>query len=679
MSEREGRQGERRGQGEGGPGEERPRAPLRWPSRSRAFWIFLILVLLIAAKFFGSMPTDSPKVSYVQYREYLKDRLIMRATIVGDEEFRGVLSDGTGFAVNLGPGPIDPETKREWEEAGIDFSFETKPFQWYSVLISFLPWLLFIGFWIFMLRQMQGGPRGLFSFGKSRARLLMEDKRKTTFREVAGADEAKEELTEIIEFLKDPKKFQRLGGRTPKGVLLVGPPGTGKTHLARAVAGEAGVPFFSISGSDFVEMFVGVGASRVRDLFEQGKASAPCIIFIDEIDAVGRHRGAGIGGGHDEREQTLNQLLVEMDGFESNDGVILIAATNRPDVLDPALLRPGRFDRRVVVSLPDVRGRKGILEVHSRNVPLSEDVDMERLAKGTPGLSGADLESMVNEAALLASRRDREQVVMVDMEDAKDKVMLGAERKSMIMTEEDKKLAAVHEAGHALAAKLTPGAPPINKAVIVPRGQTMGMVSFLAEERHSVTESRLRAHLVTGLGGCCAEALVFGERSTGAQADYKQVTALARSMVCDWGMNKDLGPLALGSEEEEVFLGKEFARTRNFSEQTAETIDREIRELVIDAEKRATALLKENRRHLDDLAGALLEYEVLDDAEIDRILEGKPLQREPAADLEGEAASGNGAAEASPDTPSDGGADDEAAADSSEAAPSPPLGGPPPG
>ena len=614
--------------GKDGPGDDRPRMPWRWPSRSRAFWIFLVLVLIIAAKFFGSMPSDTRQVSYVQYRGYLDDRRIERATIIGDQEFHGVLSDGTNFVVNLGP--IDGSTKQEWLEAGItDFSFEEKPFQWYSVLISFLPWLLFIGFWIFMLRQMQGGPRGLFSFGKSRAKLLTEDRRKTTFGDVAGADEAKEELTEIIEFLKDPKKFQRLGGRTPKGVLLVGPPGTGKTHLARAVAGEAGVPFFSISGSDFVEMFVGVGASRVRDLFEQGKTSAPCIIFIDEIDAVGRHRGAGIGGGHDEREQTLNQLLVEMDGFESNDGVILIAATNRPDVLDPALLRPGRFDRRVVVNLPDVRGRKGILEVHSRNVPLADDVDLERLAKGTPGLSGADIENLVNEAALLASRRDREHVIHQDFEDAKDKVMLGAERKSMIMTDEDKKLAAVHEAGHALAAKMTPGAPPINKAVIVPRGQTMGMVSFLSEERNSITESRLKAHLVTGLGGCCAESIIFGERSTGAQADYKQVTGLARSMVCDWGMNKDLGPLALGGDDEEIFLGKEFARTRGYSELTAQAVDGEIRDLVLEAEGRARELLKAHRGKLEDLSAALLEFEVLDDSEIDRVLQGLPIERSP--------------------------------------------------
>ncbi|MEC9380817.1 MAG: ATP-dependent metallopeptidase FtsH/Yme1/Tma family protein, partial [Candidatus Latescibacterota bacterium] len=421
---------QRRGEGE--------RPPWHWPTRTRAFWIFLILALIVAAKFFGSVPSDHREVSYVEYRQYLASRQIIKATIVGNEEFQGLLADGSRFVVKLGP--IDADTKREWEEAQIDFSFKDKPFQWYSVLIGFLPWLLFIAFWIFMLRQMQGGPRGLFSFGKSRAKLLMEDKRKTTFRDVAGVDEAKQELNEIIEFLKDPRKFQRLGGRTPKGVLLVGPPGTGKTHLARAVAGEAGVPFFSISGSDFVEMFVGVGASRVRDLFEQGKTSAPCIIFIDEIDAVGRHRGAGIGGGHDEREQTLNQLLVEMDGFESNDGVILVAATNRPDVLDPALLRPGRFDRRVVVSLPDVRGRVGILQVHSRNVPTAEEVDLDRIARGTPGLSGADLENLVNEAALLASLRDREHVVMADLEDAKDKVMLGAERRSVIMTEEDKHL-----------------------------------------------------------------------------------------------------------------------------------------------------------------------------------------------------------------------------------------------
>ena len=609
---------------------DRPKATWRWPSRTRAFWIFLILALIFAAKFLGSMPNDAREVTWTQYREFLRNREIVQAQVVGDQEFRGILSDGGRFVVNLGI--VDADDRREWEEAGIEFSFKKEPFHWYSVLISFLPWLLFIGFWIFMLRQMQGGPRGLFSFGKSRAKLLVEDKRKTTFRDVAGADEAKQELEEIIEFLKDPQKFQRLGGRTPKGVLLVGQPGTGKTHLARAVAGEAGVPFFSISGSDFVEMFVGVGASRVRDLFEQGKSTAPCIIFIDEIDAVGRHRGAGIGGGHDEREQTLNQLLVEMDGFESNDGVILIAATNRPDVLDPALLRPGRFDRRVVVDLPDVRGRRGILEVHTRNVPLHDSVDLERLAKGTPGLTGADLENLVNESALLASKKNRDGVTMGDMEDAKDKVMLGAERKSMIMSDEDKQLAAVHEAGHALVAKLIPGAPPINKAVIVPRGQTMGMVSFLAEERHSVTESKLKAHLATGLGGCSAEGLVFGERSTGAQADYKQVTALARSMVCDWGMNKKLGPLALGSDDDEVFLGKGFAQTRNVSEQTAREIDAEIRQLILEGEQQAVELLTANRAKLDALAAALLEFEVLDDAEIDTIIAGGKVVKPSASD-----------------------------------------------
>ena len=599
----------------------------RWrrPSRTQAFWIFFILVLIFAAKFFSSMPSDRRVVSYKEYREYLKDGRIAEALIIGENEFHGTLRNNEKFTVNLGP--IDSQTKLEWEELGLSFQFKEKPFQWYN-LLSFLPWLLFIGFWIFMLRQMQGGPRGLFSFGKSRAKLLTEDKHKTTFKDVAGADEAKHELEEIIEFLKDPQKFQRLGGRIPKGVLMIGRPGTGKTHLARAVAGEAGVPFFSISGSDFVEMFVGVGASRVRDLFEQGKANAPCLVFIDEIDAVGRHRGAGIGGGHDEREQTLNQLLVEMDGFETNDGVILIAATNRPDVLDPALLRPGRFDRRVVVDLPDVRGREGILKVHVRNVPLESGVDLKRVAQGTPGLSGADLENLVNEAALLASRRGRKAVEMGDFEEAKDKVMLGAERKSMVMTDEDKKLSAYHEAGHALVAKLLPGAQPIHKATIIPRGQAMGMVSFLADERHSVTETQLRAHLATALGGCCAESLIFKERSTGAQGDFKQVTTLAHSMVCDWGMNKDLGPLALGGENDEVFLGKEFTRIRNFSERTAQAIDQEIRELVLEAKKIAMDLLSENEEKLHVLSRALLEFEVLDDSEIDRILAGETLERE---------------------------------------------------
>ncbi|MEC8646788.1 MAG: ATP-dependent zinc metalloprotease FtsH [Candidatus Latescibacterota bacterium] len=601
----------------------------RWrrPSRTSAFWIFFVLVLIFAAKFFNSTPSDAPTISYIDYREYLEDGEIAEAVVVGENEFHGTLNNGERFVVNLGP--IDAETKREWRSYKLIFRFKEEPFRWYDVLFSILPWILFVAIWIFMLRQMQGGSRGLFSFGKSRAKLRSQDEQQTTFADVAGADEAKEELQEVIDFLRDPQKFQRLGGRIPKGVLMVGPPGTGKTHLARAVAGEAGVPFFSISGSDFVEMFVGVGASRVRDLFEQAKTSAPCLIFVDEIDAVGRHRGAGVGGGHDEREQTLNQLLVEMDGFESNDGVILVAATNRPDVLDPALLRPGRFDRRVVVDLPDVRGREGILKVHARMVPLNEAIDLKKIAQGTPGLSGADLANLVNEAALLASRRDHSDVKRSDFEDAKDKVMLGAERRSMILTQEDRRLSAYHEAGHALVAKLAPGAHQIGKATIIPRGQAMGMVSFLPDERRSVTETRLKAHLATALGGCCAERIIFDERSTGAQGDYKQVAALARSMVCEWGMNEKLGPLSLGDSDEEVFLGKGFARSSQVSEETAQAIDQEIRRIVQEAETTATRILEENGDELHALAQALLDYEVLDDAELDKILAGQPLEREP--------------------------------------------------
>ncbi|MEE3235313.1 MAG: ATP-dependent zinc metalloprotease FtsH [Candidatus Latescibacterota bacterium] len=612
--------------------EDRPR---RWrrPSRTQAFWIFLILVLIFAGKFFDSTPSDAPNISYRQYREFLEEGKVVEAVIVGESEFHGILNDGGTFVVNLGP--IDGSTKREWQQDfNLDFKFKDEPFKWSNVIFSVLPWVLFLGFWVFMLRQMQGGSRGLFSFGKSRAKILTGETQETTFDDVAGADEAKEELSEIIDFLKDPERFQRLGGRIPKGVLMVGPPGTGKTHLARAISGEAGVPFFSISGSDFVEMFVGVGASRVRDLFEQGKNSAPCIIFVDEIDAVGRQRGAGIGGGHDEREQTLNQLLVEMDGFQSNDGVILIAATNRPDVLDPALLRPGRFDRRVVVDLPDVRGREEILKIHVRKVPLTEKVDLKRVAQATPGLSGADLANLINEAALFASRKGRDSVDRSDIEQANDKVMMGAERRSLLLTDEDKTLAAYHEAGHALVAKSVPESQKIGKATIIPRGQAMGVVSFLPDERRSMTETRLKSHLATALGGCCAERIIFSERSTGAQSDYKQVASLARSMVCDWGMNQELGPIALSNREEEVFLGKGFAQAGNLSEETTQIIDREIRRLVQEAETSATGILRNRIEDLHTIAKALLKFEVLDDTELDMLLDGGVL------DIDGKKMSG---------------------------------------
>ncbi len=496
---------------------------------------------------------------------------------------------------------------------------------WVTFLLNAAPLFLLVAFWIFMMRQMQAGGKKSLSFGKSRARLLTAQQKKATFKDVAGTDEAKEELQEIIEFLKDPQKFQKLGGRIPKGVLLVGPPGTGKTLLARAIAGEANVPFFSISGSDFVEMFVGVGASRVRDLFEQGKKNAPCIIFIDEIDAVGRHRGAGLGGGHDEREQTLNALLVEMDGFESNEGVILIAATNRPDVLDPALLRPGRFDRRVVVARPDVKGREEILRVHTRKVPLSDDVDLSVIARGTPGFSGADLANLVNEAALWAARQGRKLVMMVDFEMSKDKVLMGVERKSMILSDEEKKNTAYHEAGHALVAAITPGTDPLHKVTIIPRGMALGLTMQLPiDDKHTYTKTYLEGTLAVLMGGRCAEEIFLGHITTGAGNDIERATDISRKMVCDWGMSS-LGPLAYGKKEEAIFLGREIAQHRDYSEDTAIRIDREVHSIVTAAYNNAHSVLENNREVLERIALALLDREVLDAVELRLLMENKPL------------------------------------------------------
>jgi cell division protease FtsH len=506
---------------------------------------------------------------------------------------------------------------------------EVRDSAWVLILVNALPLLLLAGFVFFLMRQMQDGGNKALSFGKSRARLLSAQQKKATFKDVAGSDEAKEDLQEIIEFLKDPQKFQKLGGRIPKGVLLVGPPGTGKTLLARAIAGEANVPFFSISGSDFVEMFVGVGASRVRDLFEQGKKNAPCIIFIDEIDAVGRHRGAGLGGGHDEREQTLNALLVEMDGFESNEGVILIAATNRPDVLDPALLRPGRFDRRVVVARPDVKGREEILRVHTRKVPLSDDVDVSIIARGTPGFAGADLANLVNEAALAAARQNRKAVMMTDFEMAKDKVLMGVERKSMILSDEEKRNTAYHEAGHALVAAITPGADPVHKVTIIPRGMALGLTMQLPEmDKHTYTKEYLEGMLAVLMGGRSAEEIFLGHITTGAGNDIERATDIARNMVCEWGMS-ELGPLAFGKKEEAIFLGREIAQHRDFSEDTALQIDREVKRIVNVGYTTAKHLLSTNRETLDRIAQALLEREVIDATEVKLLMEGKPLPEKP--------------------------------------------------
>jgi cell division protease FtsH len=513
-------------------------------------------------------------------------------------------------------------------DAGVPVSAKKVGSGLFTVFISLLPWLVLIGFWLFMFRQVQAGSGRAFAFGKSKAKLLTGDTPKLTFADVAGCDEAKVELQEIIEFLKDPQKFTRLGGRLPKGALLIGPPGTGKTLLAKAVAGEAGRPFFSMSGSDFVEMFVGVGASRVRDLFEQGKAHAPCIIFIDEIDAVGRLRGAGLGGGHDEREQTLNQLLVEMDGFESNDGVILLAATNRPDVLDPALLRPGRFDRQIVVDAPDVKGREGILRVHTRKIPLGNDVNLQRVAKGTPGLSGADLANLVNEAALLAVRNSHEKIFMADLEDAKDKVMLGAERKSMVMKDEERRLTAYHEAGHAICAMRVPGNDPLHKVTIVPRGRALGLAFTLPEDdRVSVTRQQLEAVLVMSYGGRVSEELIFGHDrvTTGAASDIQKATAIARRYVTQWGLSDAIGPILVGDNEQELFLGREIQHRREVSEQTSQLVDAEVKRVIDNAYDRAKQTLEANLGLLHQVAAALLERETLTGVDIEMLARGETL------------------------------------------------------
>jgi len=591
------------------------------------FWVVMaVTALLIWAVVKSSTGEKIQDLTFTQFINEVNKDNVHDVTIVGTDA-TGTLKqpkENGKFRTTI---PSNyPELYKALLEKNVDVKQkDSSGSNWMTWVANGLPMILLLGVWIFMVRQMQSGGNKALSFGKSRARLLSTQQKKVTFKDVAGVDEAKEELHEIIEFLREPQKFQKLGGRIPKGVLLVGPPGTGKTLLARAIAGEANVPFFSISGSDFVEMFVGVGASRVRDLFEQGKKNAPCIIFIDEIDAVGRHRGAGLGGGHDEREQTLNALLVEMDGFESNEGVILIAATNRPDVLDPALLRPGRFDRRVVVPLPDVGGREGILKVHTKKIPLSEDVHISVLARGAPGFSGADLANLVNEAALLAARHNRKQVMMGDFESSKDKVLMGAERKSLILSEEEKKNTAFHEAGHALVAAMVPYADPLHKVTIIPRGMALGVTAYLPEgDRHTYTKDYLESRLAIMMGGRVAEELFLNHITTGAGNDIEQATELARHMVCEFGMS-DLGPLAFGKNQQEIFLGRDLATQRDFSEDTAIKIDLEVKKFVMNAYQRAKDVLSSNRETLVRIAEALLVREVLDAADVKLIIEGKAL------------------------------------------------------
>ncbi len=596
-------------------------------SKNLALWAIICLVMVVLFNLFQQPPAPANELTYTEFLAKVRAGEVVTVRIQGPK-ISGILSSDSKFTTYA---PDDPNLVATLVAAGVQVKAEPQEeAPWYmTVLVSWFPMLLLIGVWIFFMRQMQGGGGKAMSFGRSRARMVSQEDTKVTFADVAGVDEAKEELQEVVDFLKDPKKFTRLGGRIPKGVLLVGSPGTGKTLLARAVAGEAGVPFFSISGSDFVEMFVGVGAARVRDLFVQGKKNAPCLIFIDEIDAVGRQRGAGLGGGHDEREQTLNALLVEMDGFESNEGVILIAATNRPDVLDPALLRPGRFDRQVVVPNPDLGGRLKILQVHTRRTPLAPDVDLETLARGTPGFSGADIENLVNEAALHAAKLGQDRVAMHNFEEAKDKVLMGKERRSMILSEEEKRTTAYHEAGHTLVAKSLPGTDPVHKVTIIPRGRALGVTMQLpGEDRHTYSKAYLQNNLAVLFGGRAAEELVCGTITTGAGNDIDRATALAKRMVCEWGMSDEFGPMALGKKEEQIFLGRDITHIKDYSEETARLIDQEVRRILAEAYTTARRILEEKRSVLEALAQALVERETLTGQEVDLIVAGQPLPPE---------------------------------------------------
>ncbi len=605
-------------------------------------WVLIIISAIFMSNLFTDQGGNEVEIQYSEYRTFLNNGLITKARII-DEVFYGELSESQTIVNSRGIGKsvkrfrlklpfIDREVMDSWDQSGVDYSFKQKSIDWTGYLLNMLPWIAILAFWIFLMRRMQGGGGGMksiFNFGKSKAKIWTSDMPKVDFSHVAGCVEAKEELTEIVDFLKKPKRYQKLGAKIPRGVLLVGQPGTGKTLLARAVAGEANVAFFSLSGADFVEMFVGVGASRVRDLFEQGKQNQPCIIFIDELDAVGRQRGAGLGGGHDEREQTLNALLVEMDGFESNNDIILMAATNRPDVLDAALLRPGRFDRQVVVDVPDLNGRLGILKVHTKKILMNKrKVNLEAIAKGTPGMVGADLENIVNEAALLAARKKKRSVEMSDFEEAKDKVMMGVQRKSVVLSDDEKKTTAYHEAGHTLVAARTKGADPVHKVTIIPRGRALGVTMQLPiDEKHGYSKDYVEGRLAILMGGRAAEELIFDELTTGAGNDIEQATKIARKMVCEWGMSDVLGPMTFGKKNEEIFLGREIQSHRDYSEVTARMIDEEVVRVVRKAQSTANQILKDNVEQLHNLAKALLEHETIDGDEVVAVMDGKKISR----------------------------------------------------